>query len=149
MRGTKRYVHRLPAVAFTEDGRRRIQQDPTLEACHRVLSYPGSERDMNASNIYLGSGELNRSQLFCKILFLNRTGYRDAYAYALAVSTPRAQARGGFLWNQVGNQQRFDQLLRTSQAVSDEDYLEAEQHVHSRCVEVHSEERHCLFYKSC
>ena len=139
-------MHRLAAVAFTEDGRQRAQQDPTLEACHRILSYPGSERDMNPSNIYLGSGELNRSQLVCKILFLNQSGYRDANAYALAVSTPRAQARDGFLWNQAGSQERFEQLLEASQRVSDEDYLQAEQHVHVRCVEVHTEEKRCLFY---
>lgn len=144
----KRYVHRLAAVAFKrpEDGRQKIQQDPTFEACHRLMSYPGSERDMNSANLYLSTGEVNRSQLFCKLLFYIRTGYRDASEYALAVTSPGARAPGGVLWTQAGSQERFFEQLEASQEVTDEQFVAAEQHVRSRCVEVHTEERHCLFY---
>lgn len=142
----KQYVHRLAAAAFAEGGRDRLG-DRSLEACHRLLTYPGSERDMNFANLYWGSGELNRSQLFCKLLFLRRTGYLHANAYALAVSTPSARAEGAFIRNQAGNEERFQQWLQQSQ-VPDDVYREAEEHVHGICVEVHTEENRCLFYHS-
>ena len=56
--GTKRYLHRLAAAAFKDGqhGRLAPANDPTLEACHSIISYPGSQRDFNPMNLYCGSG---------------------------------------------------------------------------------------------
>lgn len=56
--GKKRYLSRLAAAAFKPGGRAAVQRDPGLEGCHRLMSYPGSERDFNPSNLYLDSGAL-------------------------------------------------------------------------------------------
>jgi hypothetical protein len=56
--GTKRYLSRLAAAAFKEGALAAVQRDSGLEGCHRLVSYPGSERDFNPNNLYFGSGKL-------------------------------------------------------------------------------------------
>ena len=54
--------HRLPhrlACATIDDRLRLFREDPSLEASHRLITFPGSARDFNANNLIPESGALS------------------------------------------------------------------------------------------
>ena len=115
----KRYVHRLAAAAFAVNGRAQYD-DTSLEACHRIMGYPGSRRDMNPSNLYFESGEFNRSQRVCKLLFLRTLNVREDEYNA--------------------------ELFETSHGFDAPRFRAAVNDVHLVCTRLHTRDKCCLFF---
>lgn len=81
------------------------------------------------------TGELNRSALFCKLNFLNRLGLAQN-EYALAVATPG-------MAQQVNSDAG---VVERVQRVPVADFEAAVTGVHGACIQVHGEDKCCMFY---